>query len=59
MLRDVGGGTTGGTEVANQLTMRWRDYPGLFGEPNVMTRVLGSERGRQERQRSERCECWL
>ena len=39
------------------LSSFWRDYPGLYGHPNLTTRVLSSERGRQESQRQKRrCE---
>lgn len=42
-------------DVIKSGTLRWGGYPGLSGGPNVMTRVLISERGRQEGQR-RRCE---
>lgn len=37
-------------KVANQLTWRWGDDPGLPGGPSVITRVLINGRGRQERE---------
>lgn len=40
--------------VANQLTLTWGDYPGLTGRPNVITRFLISERGRQKREPVQR-----
>ena len=35
-----------GIKDASELTLRWGDYPGLAGEPNIITRVLKGERGR-------------
>lgn len=37
-----------GTKVSNPLTLRWRNYPGLFGWPLVITRVLISRKGIQK-----------
>ena len=51
-------------KVANQLTLKWEDYPGLA--PYVITRVLpGRERGRRVRTREMAAwkdlaqRCWL
>ena len=37
-------------KVDNQVTLRWRDYPGLSGPHHVITRVLKCGRGRQKSQ---------
>lgn len=39
--------TADGIKVTNQLTVRWVDYPGLSGGPNVITGVLINESKRQ------------
>lgn len=39
-----------GIKDASGLTLRWGDYPGLAGEPNVITSVLKGEKGRQMRE---------
>ena len=36
-----------GIKDASELTLRWGDYPGLAGEPNIIPRVLKGERRRQ------------
>lgn len=38
-----------GTKVAHELTLNWRDYSGVPGRYNVITRVLVKGRGRQKR----------
>lgn len=42
-----------GIKDASELTLRWGDYPGLAGEPNVITSVLKGEKGRQMRRTRE------
>ena len=39
-----------GIKDASELTLRWGDYPGLAGEPNIIPRVLKGERRRQMRE---------
>lgn len=39
-----------GIKDASELTLRWGDYPGLVGEPNIIPRVLKGERRRQMRE---------
>lgn len=41
-------------DVAEFRILRWRDYSGLFGEPNVITRI--PTRGRQKDQSERRSE---
>ena len=42
-----------GIKVASELTLRWGDYPGLAGGPNIITRVLKSLRGWQKRENNK------
>lgn len=56
-------------KVANQLTLRWGDYPGYLspGRINVITSVLINEARRQEsechtvlqHEKDSTCHCWL
>ena len=29
-----------GIKDASELTLRWGDYPGLAGEPNIITKII-------------------
>lgn len=41
------------TKVANGVTLKQRDYPGLSCEPNVIIKVLSSGRGQQKSESEE------
>lgn len=41
------------TDVIKLGTLRWEGYPRLAGGPKVMTKVLKSERWRQESQKRD------
>lgn len=35
-------------KFSNHLSLKWEDYPGLSGEPSVITKIFISERRRKE-----------
>ena len=45
-----------GIKVANQLTLRWEDLPGLLNWSSIITRVLISGRVGQKSSVSEPCD---